>query len=365
MRKITIILLAAFILCFSCAFADGNVWVEETWEQVDGEIDCDGLPLVIHAKTLKVPENLEVCEYRLEKLSSEDVIKKGKQIDWAALDCEVSSGEWELPTKSEPVYSFVSGSSLFPLCHLYQFCNMALYNLDPYYMYENSSHEDYIDDSKQIEIKGVSMEKIIHDAEKIAKECGFQLGNMLQASKCDDPEILSERICSYIKRMEQSESYYPKEPAEYAFVDLTFPVYYKGLRLFSGRWTSLENNLEVPNMNMEMVVTPGYGISKVECMLFADNQLQAITDPKPAMSVEEAIHCIAAKYTNMFFQDVKSVTVQSLTLEYVTITGDWASDKPYTLYPAWIAQTSVEWYDESDPYTYYEAYDAVTGRPLF
>lgn len=365
MRKTAIVLLATFILCFSYAFADGNVWIEETWEQIDSEIDCDGLPLLIHAKVLKVPENMEVCEYRLEKLSSEGVVEKGRQIDWAGLDCDVSSGKWELPTKSEPVYSFASESTLFPLCHLYQFCNVNLLNLDPYYMYENSSHEDYIDDPNQFEINGVSREEIIRNAEQVATEFGFQLGNVLRVNKCDDPETISERIRLYTNRMGWSETYYPKEAAEYAFTDLTFPVYYKGLRLFSGWWTSLENNLEVPNMNMEMVVTPGYGISKVECMLFADNELQAITEPKPAMSVEEAIQCIAAKYTNMFFQDVKSVTVQSLTLEYVTITGDWASDKPYTLYPAWIAQTSVEWYDESDPYTYYEAYDAVTGRPLF
>ena len=81
MRKITIILLAAFILCFSCAFADGNVWVEETWEQVDGEIDCDGLPLVIHAKTLKVPENLEdMIQLAKELLNGRELTEEERSI---------------------------------------------------------------------------------------------------------------------------------------------------------------------------------------------------------------------------------------------------------------------------------------------
>ena len=62
---------------------------------------------------------------------------------------------------------------------------------------------------------------------------------------------------------------------------------------------------------------------------------------------------------------MKSVTVQSMALEYVTITGDWASEKPYTLYPAWVARISIEYEEYDNPYMFYEAYDAVTGKPLF
>lgn len=127
----------------------------------------------------------------------------------------------------------------------------------------------------------------------------------------------------------------------------------------------MSNDLEVPNMNMRMIVTPGYGISAVESMLFSGSQLKAITGCKPAMNADEAIHCIEEKYANMFFPGVKSVTVQSMALEYVTITGDWASEKPYTLYPAWVAQISIADEESDDPYITYEAYDAVTGKPLF
>ena len=363
--KRAMIIFILIMICFSSAFADGSIWIEESWKQIDRELDCDGLPLFIHAKVLEVPEGTEVCEYLLEKLSREAVIEKAEQINWEALNFDTSSGEWQMPIKSDPVYMFVSEPSLFPLCHLYQYCSMNLYTLDPYYMYENSSHEDYIDDLNQIEINGVSREEIMQDAETIATEFGFQLGGILRANKCDDPDTISERMSSYIKRMGWSESYYPKQAANYTFVDLTFPVYYNGLRLFSGCWTSLDNNLEVPNMNMRMIVTPGYGISEVESMLFAGSQLKAITESKPAMNVDEAIRCIEEKYTNMFLSGVKSVTVQSMALEYVTITGDWASEKPYTLYPAWVVQISIEDEEYDDPYMFYEAYDAVTGKPLF
>ena len=364
MKKAMIILILVLI-CFTSASADSGVWVEETWGQIDREIDCEGLPLLIHAKVLEVPEGTEVCEYHLEKLSREAVVEKGKQIDWEALGFDTSSGEWKMPTKSDPVYLFVSEPSSFPMCHLYQYCNVNLATLDPYYMYENSMHEDYIDDPNQFEINGVSREEIIRDAELVATEFGFQLGDVLRVNKCDDPETISERMKSYIKRMGWSESYYPKEAADYTFTDLTFPVYYNGLRLFSGRWTSLENNLEVPNMNMRMIVTPGYGISEVESMLFSGRQLKAISEYKPAINVDEAIHCIEEKYANMFFPGVKSVTVLSMALEYVTITGDWASDKPYTLYPAWVTQISIMDEESDDPYITYEAYDSVTGKPLF
>ena len=364
MKKVVIILILA-LMCFTCALADNSIWVEETWGQIDRELNCDGLPLFIHAKVLEVPEGTEVCEYLLEKLSREAVIEKAKQINWDALDFDTSSGEWRKPTKSDPAYSFISKSLPVSVCNLYLYCNMDLYNLDHSYMYDDCDPGQNEVPTDQIGINGVSREEIMQDAETVATECGFQLGTVLEVNKCDDPETISERIRSYTKRMGWDESYYPKEAADYAFIDLTFPVYYNGLRLFSGRWTSLDNNLEVPNMNMRMIVTPGYGISEVESMLFAGSQLKAITESKSAMNVDEAIHCIEEKYTNMFFPGVKSVTVQSMALEYVTITGDWASEKPYTLYPAWVARISIEYEEYDNPYMFYEAYDAVTGKPLF
>ena len=41
------------LFCFTSAVAEDDIWVEETWKQIDREVDCDGLPLLIHARVFR------------------------------------------------------------------------------------------------------------------------------------------------------------------------------------------------------------------------------------------------------------------------------------------------------------------------
>ena len=45
MMKKALILLLIFVFCLSSAYAEDNVWVEESWRQIDREVDCDEIPL--------------------------------------------------------------------------------------------------------------------------------------------------------------------------------------------------------------------------------------------------------------------------------------------------------------------------------
>ena len=84
MMKKALILLLIFVFCLSSAYAEDNVWVEESWRQIDREVDCDGHPLLIHAKILEIPEKMEACQYFLDNPSYDFLIAKGDEIDWAS-----------------------------------------------------------------------------------------------------------------------------------------------------------------------------------------------------------------------------------------------------------------------------------------
>ena len=104
------------LFCFTSAVAEDDIWVEETWGQIDREVDCDGLPLLIHARVLDVPDGTEACEYHLDKLSDEDLVEKGQQINWPALGFDMSHGKWRRPDKIGHDYAFVSEPEIYPYC---------------------------------------------------------------------------------------------------------------------------------------------------------------------------------------------------------------------------------------------------------
>ena len=58
MMKKALVLLLVFVFCLSTAYAEDSIWVKETWGQIDREVDCNGHPLLIHAKILEIPADL-------------------------------------------------------------------------------------------------------------------------------------------------------------------------------------------------------------------------------------------------------------------------------------------------------------------
>ena len=64
--KKALVLLLVFVFCLSTAYAEDSIWVKETWGRIDREVDCNGHPLLIHAKILEIPERMEACQYFLD-----------------------------------------------------------------------------------------------------------------------------------------------------------------------------------------------------------------------------------------------------------------------------------------------------------
>ncbi len=366
MRKAMLVLFM-ILVCVTSAYADSGAWVEESWGQIDRETDCNGFPLSIHAKVLNVPDGMEACEYHLDKLSDDDLVEKGQQINWPALGLDMSHGKWRMPDKIGHDYAFVSMPDVYPACTLFSYLQFVMKNRRQLYLSPYTVRK-YIN-SDDAEIKDISKEQIKAYAETVATECGFQLGNILRVYKCDDAETVREYMIAEAKDCEKETDIDLETAKEYTFTDVIYPVYFNGLRLYSGERTGTQDEREILNMNMRMAVTAGHGILAVEGPIIDQDHLKAVTEKKPVISAEEALRRMEAKYSKDHHPQLKSVTVQELALEYVLVPTDPSAEKGYTVYPAWVAQTYEIWWDdesnELQDWIGYEAYDARTGEEIF
>ncbi len=352
--------LTLILVFFSSACADSSVWVEESWSRIDREVDCNGHPLLIHAKVLEIPDGLEVCQYHLDYLNMDYMAEKAEQIDWAALDFDTTVGSWN---RKGDTYSFLPDKGFYPHCHLYSICDIQLTNTDNEYIYEaGTTHSVDVD---HIEIEGLSREKIMEKAEEAAAALGIRLGDVLRVNKFEDTQKIYESMNEIVTAHGTVEPIAPEEAAGYAFTDVVFPVYINGMRFFSGTWSCMGMKTDIPNMYFQLVVSPGHGILQIESALIDPKRLKAITEPQPVISVEEVLNRIEKKYAEEDWENKKSATVQTVALEYAPVTNDITSGKGYTVHPAWVARISEDITVFDEPYTYYTGYDAVTGELLF
>ena len=368
MMKKALILVLIFVFCLSSAYAEDNVWVEESWRQIDREVDCDEIQLKIHAKVQEVPEGMEVCRYFLDNPSYDFLIAKGDQFDWAALGCDTSDGRWRKPSKSEPAYTFNWDPISYPGWYMSAICEFGMEQCDPEYTSHIYPWGLYLYETDDIAVKGVSSETIRMYAETIARECGCQLGEVECVEKTDDEERLLESLKASTAYYGDKESLNLEYAAGYAFSKVTFPVYYNGLRLYCGYGMGLDKKHEMRCLKLEMIVTAGHGLIYANGALINPEDLKAVTEPQPVISAEEVLSCIEARYADLKGSNVTEATVQKMTLEYIPICGPNYSEGGYTLYPAWVARTNEKWLDyegEIQEWVGYEAYDAITGELIF
>ena len=354
------------LFCFTSAVAEDDIWVEETWKQIDREVDCDGLPLLIHARVLSVPDEVEACEYQMDNLSNEFMNQIRNKVDWAALGCDTSNGKWRAPSKAWPEYIFLSEPDIYPSCEIRSNCRLQIDNMSSGYL--RASEPLVYTNTELIEIKGISNDYIMSQAEMIASECGIQLGNILRVGQCDDVERIHHDLIIAAESAGRNTDIDVETAAGYVFADVIYPVYFNGLRLYSGDQVSTSEEYWIPDMHMRVAVTAGRGVLSVDSPLIDSNHMKAVTEMKPVISVEEVLRCMENRYSSIYRPDLKSVTVQTLALEYVPISKIDFSSKGFTLYPAWVAQTHEKWRNESGElwdWVGYEAYDARTGEVIF
>lgn len=113
MKRFLAFFVCLLLVCASAAMAE-EYWVEENWQQVNREIDCDGLKLVIDAQVMQVPEGTTVQEYHTNTLSSKFMKDRMNAVDWSELGVDISKGKWRQPTKDWPEYVYTSKKYSYP-----------------------------------------------------------------------------------------------------------------------------------------------------------------------------------------------------------------------------------------------------------
>lgn len=352
-------LLIVISLLYTSGLAE-SVWVEEDWQHVNMELDCDGLPLVIDADVLQVPENNMVREYHTYSLSYDFMVTKGNEIDWSALGCDTSlDGEWRYPTKAWPEYAYRAKDS-YPCCDIGALCSIDVRTSNSAYAQSITGH--FTEEIDLSPLGSLTEEQIREYAEKVANTCGLQLGNPIKMFRGEDVE----EIRMWIEKNYVDGGYGPKpEDAEdWRFIDIFYPAYFQGLRLYSGAYRSTTDLLEVPCWWMRMMVTAENGLLYVDSPLLDPSRFEATGEEQKALNVDEAIAAIQKNYAEMYLPGLKQVTITKMALEYVAVTGDISASSGYTFYPAWVVNYTWE-YESGKTFSSNDGYHAVTGKKIF
>ena len=360
-KRMCVLLLAVLLFCISAAQAE-SVWIEEEWSHIQQEYDCDGLPLSIDAQVLEVPEGTTVREYHMERLSKSFLVSKGKQIDWASLNCDTSHGTWRMPDDTFGTYAFTSKGRVYPAGSINTLCNLFVAAFSPEYIY--NSDIGWTDHIENISVPGLTEEQFKRAIEPVALACEYQLGNISCIRLGGDKEKVRESILETNKRSTKEYRLDPEKASDYLFIEAYYPVYYQGLRLYSGAYTSTSGNIEIPNMNLQIAETAGYGTAMIDSIILDTATLAPTTESQAPICVDEAVECIVNRYTNMFMPGIKRVIIHQMMLEYVPMTGDVSASNGFSLYPAWVVKYTLE-QESGEQITTYQAYHAVTGQPLF
>lgn len=365
MKRVLAFFMCLLLVCASAAMGE-DYWVDENWQQINREIDCDGLQLVVDAQVLQVPEGTMVQEYHTNTLSNEFMKEKMKATDWLALGVDTSNGTWRLPTKDWSEYTYTNGVTSVSLLaaintFTFQKCNVTYAR----HSYRNSGvYQDTVDLSP---IGTLTEVQIREAAEKIAKICGVQFGQPKNAFRQDQVEVVRDAIEYGNDSVDDKLCLNPEDAEEYLFMWVEFPVYFQGLRLYSGSYgNSINEEMEIPYLCMQVIVTKNHGMIWEQCPVFDPDDFVATTEPQRALNAEEMIDSISEQFANMYLPGVKQVTLNRLALEYAALAGDVSASKGYTVYPVWVASyTYIMEREDRAPVMVYYGYDAITGQRMF
>ena len=350
------------LFCFASAAIAEDVWVDESWQHVNAEYDCGDLSLVIDADIMDISEGTSVREYHAEYLSDDFIIRKGQESDWSLLGIDTSRGAWRLPTKDYQEYDFTPDSgTVYPSISL-STLHLRVTAFNSYYIYLDDAHWTY--DISPISVDGLTEQQFSEYVENVASICGYQVGNMVQFQQVNDVGAVRNLI-SAANRASSAE-YKPDadKAAEYLFAQAYYPVYYNGLRLYSGTYSAAEDGMEIPPLNLRIAVTSGHGLAFCSSVLLDLSDLAPIGDEQSAITARDVISIMADYYNNTSKPGTERITVKQIALEYVPKTGEKASDQGFTLYPAWVVRYELET-EQGERISLYQGYHAATGESLF
>jgi len=354
------ICLLFMIFCFSGALGEGSKLLEN-WQHVEWQVDCDGLLMTVDADVLEVPVDMIVREYHAGRVSDSFAKKTAEEMDWGALGFDLSEADW---LKDEGYYTYNASNpnesvGIFASCEF--FATRMATSYSPY----SSIDVDTMYVLDQSPAGGLTWETVVHRADQITEMLGLQLGEPRSMKRCDDfigQGSQNERF-EYIWK-----KYFPELTAEDAAqiktMEVFFPVYYNGLRLYSGSRFDAGENF-ILRTRFDLQINQNGEIIYLNCPIYEEwTPGDLFGEP---IASDGAFELLTESYSGLILPGVESVRVDEAALEYVGISGDQTASKGFTVYPAWIFRVAWQYESEHElsEVTEYHAFHAITGQQLF
>ena len=357
MKKLVSIFLV--LLCLSCAAQAESVWVEENWQHVYREVDCDGLPMVIDADVMQQPDGTMAQEYHIDLLSNDYCRQKMQKIDWEKIGFSTENMTW----LADFGWSGISGENTLLILRSGEIEAAKRKNIFNYLLIDENKM--YMMD--MMDLPHLTYAEIDRCAETVAEMLNFKIGMVCRGQRMDKEEIsrqlkrrieLAEAIGTHYDELDDIDD---EEIAASEYFDVYYPVYYNGMRLYSDNSVALPGETQLLTMSLHLKVTAN-GIVYLNAPLI--NELKLKDAPKLAMTSEMAIETLVNAYSDMYLPGIESITVKEIVLEYCAMTADQNAEKGYTMYPAWVVR-SVMTYQGGQEGLVYNAFHAITGKQLY
>ena len=342
-------------ILFDQAYAD-TIWVDESWHHLSQTLDCDGFQLVVDADVLDVSENTSAQEYHVASISNEFIRKRMKEIDWSKLGCGTQQLTWY------PDDGYLGFSSGEGLSHSNgSICIPGLFGVSlvlDYSLYAKiyDGYEDF--DNSYEPLGSLTYQDMAVYAQDVAGTCGFQLGKPVRSQRFTDVK----GICEAFEKVRLSIA--PEVAEGYQFINLFYPVYYHGLRLYSERMPAAGGDKQIILMGLWLAISRDHGLVHIQGPMLDWEQFKPQGQPQRILTEEEILQCVQRHYSNMLLTRLERIRIHSMAVEYVPITGDVEIVDSYTLYPVWVLKITYE-NDNGTKFTNNIGFHAVNGNPLF
>ncbi len=343
------------VLLFYQACAD-TLWVDESWHHLSQTMDCDGFQLVVDADVLDVSANTSAQEYHVAAISEDFIRRKMKEVDWSKLGCNTQHLTW-YPDEGYLGFSSEEGS-LISDGTISTPGDIDASSASAYSLYAkiNDGYDDF--DNSYEPLGSLTYQDMAAYAQDVAGTCGFQLGKPVRSQRFTDVKGICEAF-------EKVRSPIAPEAAEgYQFINLFYPVYYQGLRLYSERMPAAPADTQIIPMYLWLTISRDHGLVHVQGPLLDMEQFVPQGQPQRILTEEELLQCVKRHYSNMLLLNTERIRVHTMSVEYVPITGDTEKVESYTLYPVWVLKITYE-NKNGTKFTNNIGFHAVNGNPLF
>lgn len=352
-----IMMLVMMLLCWSASAE--SVWVEETWEHVSRELDCDGLPMTVNADVLAVTPGTTVREYQTVKQTNAFARDAVASIDWEALDFDTSIQQ----TVSDDILYYYNGNPHSEKVGSDYSYGAGFYDLHVRY---NAMPYGYVDDMlyelDTSDFGALTWEGIMKRAESAAEVLNIQIGqprSMKRTESYKAADAYWELNLPYLSQF----GYTEEDLEQGGTIEVFMPAYYQGMRLYSGEQVGLpgESRMLEPLFSLRLD-RDGWLVS-MYCPLF--NGWTPKGEEATPLTFEDALENLRQAYANMYLPNVAGIAVHEAALEYVLMSSDFVARDGFTAYPTWVFQMNLKYDGEEEGDMEYVGIHAITGEKIF